>query len=112
MGIGGLECGLRAFEAAADIAEVGHACTVDDGDASGGAFDGGLATFMRSQALAAESKVGRPGEATEFARGVSEVDNRVGGRHGSAGGTLVPRQSAGAGLRGDFGAAFGVTRDE
>ena len=67
---------------------------------------------MRSKALAAEGEVRRAGEAAEFAGGVSQVHDRAGRSDGPAGRTLVPVEAAGADFRGDFGAAFGVTRDE
>ena len=43
----GLDRRLRLLESAADIAEVGHMRSVDDGDAGGGTLDGGLAAFVR-----------------------------------------------------------------
>ena len=90
-GVVGLDCGLRLFEPAADIAEVGHMRSVDDGDASSGTFDGRLAPFVRVETLAAEGEVRRAGEAAEFTGRVGEVDDGVGGREGSATGALVPR---------------------
>jgi len=67
---------------------------------------------MRGEALAAEGDVGGAREATEFAGGIGEVDDRVGGSDGTAGGALVPGESAGAGFDRDFGAPFGVARDK
>ena len=75
---------LGLLESSADVAEIGHARPVDDGHASGGAFDGRLAAFMRGKALAAEGEVRRAGEAAQFARGVCEMNDGAGRRGRSA----------------------------
>ncbi len=103
---------LRLFESSADVAKVGHLRSVDHRHACGRALNRGLATFVRRQALAAEGDICRPGEPPEFARGVGQVDDGVGGGARPSGGALMPRQTAGAGFGGHFGPALGVARDE
>ena len=64
VGVLDTEGGLGSFEPLADIAEVGHSGAVDNGHAGGGTFNRGLAAFVWSKALSAESDIGRPGQSS------------------------------------------------